>query len=163
MNSLFLDAGVYVPDYKEVNPNATHSSFYFFGEECENSCNGHTCKLSYENGFLTGTCHCSMTKGGSDCSQRVKSQSLFVFEVFLLVVSNIAFVPAIYYAYSRWFYVECLLFCLSMVVSALYHLCDEAVWCIASSYSVLQFSDFFFAFSSVIAVAFVLSGLIPKM
>lgn len=163
MNSLFLDAGVYVPDYKEVNPNATHSSFYFFGEECENSCNGHTCKLSYENGFLTGTCHCSMTKGGSDCSQRVKSQSLFVFEVFLLVVSNIAFVPAIYYAYSRGFYVECLLFCLSMVVSALYHLCDEAVWCIASSYSVLQFSDFFFAFSSVIAVAFVLSGLIPKM
>ena len=158
-----LDAGVYVPDYKELYPNASFSSFYFVSEKCENSCNGHTCQLSFENGFLTGECHCSMTKGGSDCSQRVKSQSLFVVEVILLVASNVAFVPAIYYAYSHRYYVECLLFCLSMVVSALYHLCDEAVWCVAGSYSVLQFSDFFFAFSSVIAVAFVLSGLVPKV
>jgi hypothetical protein len=125
---------------------------------CPNDCNGHGCSRSWSNNVLRTKCSCGLMRGGDECLYVIRSNAQMGLEVFLLVATNVAILPAAILAYRRRYWLECFIFFLTGLCSSLYHLCDEGIWCIGV-YAPLQFSDFFFAFSSVVVVVFALTGL----
>jgi len=131
-------------------------------ESCPNQCSGvGTCGLVSSRGLLYGICKCGFLYGGDDCSVSMLDKAFYGFQIFLLVVSNCAVFPAAIGAFRKQYAIECFLFAMTGVASSFYHLCDEGAWCIGG-YAALQFSDFWFAYSSVIAIVLVLTGLPAK-
>lgn len=77
---------------------------------------------------------------------------MVLLELLLLVLSNIIFIPAVYIAYRRKYYAECVIYSSTCFFSTFYHACDAGEniisFCIARV-AVLQFSDFFSALLSI--------------
>lgn len=77
---------------------------------------------------------------------------MIVIELLLLVLSNIAFVPAVYFAFTRRYYVESTVYAAICFFSTFYHACDAGEniisFCI-TRVSVLQFADFYSALMSI--------------
>lgn len=77
---------------------------------------------------------------------------MILLELLLLVLSNIMFLPSVYFAYKRKYYVESIVYASTCFFSTFYHACDAGEnilsFCIARV-SVLQFSDFFSALLSI--------------
>jgi uncharacterized protein DUF3522 len=68
-----------------------------------------------------------------------------------LLVSNLAFLPAILLAAEKRLITEIFLFVVTMTTSIVYHLCQANFYCIAS-FNALQTSDHFFVYSTLIWV-----------
>lgn len=77
---------------------------------------------------------------------------MIVLELLLLVLSNAAFLPAVYFAFKRGYRVEPIVYMFTCVFSTFYHACDAGEniisYCIVRL-GVLQFSDFFCGLLSI--------------
>lgn len=73
-------------------------------------------------------------------------------ELLLLVLSNLMFLPAVYQAYRRGYYIEAIIYFSTCFFSTFYHACDAGEniysYCLARI-SALQFSDFFCGLYSI--------------
>lgn len=111
---------------------------------------------------------------GWDCTDNSQATPyyLVVIELLLLVFSNFAFLPAVYIAFKRKYYIESVTYFAMCFFSTFYHACDAGEniisFCIVK-WEALQFGDFFCALLSIwvtlIAMADIpqLSGSIAHM
>ncbi|XP_046908589.2 post-GPI attachment to proteins factor 6-like isoform X1 [Dermatophagoides farinae] len=88
-----------------------------------------------------------------------KTEFVSIMDGLLLVFSNLSLLPAIYIAIKGQFYAESIIYCLTMIFSALYHLCDchGFHYCIFP-YDMLQFGDFFTATLTLWCTAIIISN-----
>lgn len=90
------------------------------------------------------------------------SYATILVELLLLVLSNLAFLPAVYFAYKRRYYVEAIVYASTCFFSTFYHACDAGEnivsFCI-TNVSVLQFSDFFTALLGIWVTLIALANL----
>ncbi|XP_022910673.1 post-GPI attachment to proteins factor 6 [Onthophagus taurus] len=127
------------------------SSYPCVPGECAN--NG-KCLFMVSEGIVFSTCLCANKYKGYDCSDgsRATPYGMLVLEMTLLVISNVAFIPAAYIAYKRQYYVEAIVYFSTFFFSSLYHACDAGEriisFCIVRL-GVLQFSDFFSGLLSI--------------
>lgn len=121
----------------------------------QSPCGNHgTCQEIQKNVLHYATCNCFKGYTGWDCTNisNTITPTLFFTSATLLISSNVFFIPAICIAIKRKLYAEGLVYLASMLISALYHACDDqngrhGRFCIAK-YEVLQYNDFF---SSILA------------
>lgn len=91
---------------------------------------------------------------GWDCTDNALANSwgMVLLELLLLTLSNLAFIPAVYIAYKRKYYVEAICYGSTCFFSTFYHACDAGEqilsFCLVR-WSALQFGDFFTAILSV--------------
>lgn len=91
---------------------------------------------------------------GWDCSDNSQATSFYmvIIELMLLVFSNLAFLPAVYVAYKRKYYIEALAYFSTCFFSTFYHACDSGEnlinFCMVRL-SALQFADFFCAILAI--------------
>ncbi|KRT82256.1 hypothetical protein AMK59_3345, partial [Oryctes borbonicus] len=121
------------------------SSFPCFGGGCGK--NGR-CVFVISQGILYSTCLCANNYQGLDCSDdtHATSRAMLVLELCLLVISNLIFVPATYFAFKRKYYVEMIVYASAFLSSSFYHMCDageNVISVCVVRLEVLQFSDFF--------------------
>lgn len=99
-------------------------------------------------------CHNYVFSLGWSCSDdsQVNPYWLVVFELLLLVLSNLMFLPTVVIAYKREYYVEALIYLSICFFSTFYHACDAGENIISfclTRLSALQFADFFCALLSI--------------
>lgn len=91
---------------------------------------------------------------GWDCTDGslANSYATIMIELLLLVLSNIAFIPATYVAFKRKYYVEAFVYASLCFFSTFYHACDAGENIISfclTKLAVLQFADFFTALLAI--------------
>lgn len=106
------------------------------------------CYHYMSGGFVFSTCLCLRNYRGWDCtedSQVPSSLSLLVASL-MLTLSNLLFIPSIYFAIRREYYTESVIYFFAMFFSTFYHACDsgeeEYSFCLVKI-GVLQFCDFY--------------------
>uniref|UniRef100_A0A336KYA0 CSON002056 protein n=1 Tax=Culicoides sonorensis TaxID=179676 RepID=A0A336KYA0_CULSO len=106
------------------------------------------CYHYMSGGFVFSTCLCLRNYRGWDCtedSQVPSSLSLLVASL-MLTLSNLLFIPSIYFAIRREYYTESVIYFFAMFFSTFYHACDsgeeEFSFCLVKI-GVLQFCDFY--------------------
>lgn len=117
---------------------------------CEFSqCGPHgSCYHYMSGGFVYTTCVCRNGYRGWDCTDDhdVSSLSLILFSTLLLTLSNLLFIPSVYFAFRRKYYTESLIYFFTMLFSSFYHACDSGEdiysFCLVRL-GVLQFCDFY--------------------
>eukprot|EP00903_Cladosiphon_okamuranus_P013676 g12737.t1 len=102
-------------------------------------------------------CYCFYGYGGEACAQRVVSYVSMLWQFCLLVLSNLAVVPAVRLSLRLGAAVgaaPAMVLGLNGAASALYHMCDLELTCAGGmlSFHSLQALDFFFSFFSVAAL-----------
>lgn len=106
------------------------------------------CYHYMSGGFVFSTCLCLKNYRGWDCTEdsQVPSSISLLFASLLLTLSNLLFIPSIYFAIRREYYTEAVIYFFAMFFSTFYHACDsgeeEFSFCLAKI-SVLQFCDFY--------------------
>lgn len=91
---------------------------------------------------------------GWDCTDDslTSSYTSVLVELLLLVLSNLAFIPATYFAFQRKYYIEAIVYGSLCFFSTFYHACDAGdnviSFCL-TKVAVLQFADFFTALLAV--------------
>lgn len=117
---------------------------------CEFSqCGPHgSCYHYMSGGFVYTTCVCRNGYRGWDCTDDtdVVSLSIILFSTLLLTLSNLLFIPSVYFAFRRKYYTEALIYFFTMFFSSFYHACDSGEdiysFCLVRL-GVLQFCDFY--------------------
>lgn len=117
-------------------------------------CGNGRCVYMVSGGFVYSTCICLNNYRGWDCSDAslANSYMTILIELLLLVLSNVAFVPATYVAYKREYYVEAIVYASLCFFSTFYHACDAGENIISfclMKLGVLQFADFFTALLAI--------------
>ncbi|XP_045776256.1 post-GPI attachment to proteins factor 6 [Maniola jurtina] len=112
--------------------------------KCSNNGN---CGLNTFSGLVMSFCSCSAGYGGWDCSDdsRMDSRAYMLGSIFLLTLSNLLFIFSVYVASIRLYYVEAVMYALTMLFSTFYHACDaptQVAYCIMRG-NILQFGDFY--------------------
>ncbi|XP_013784143.2 transmembrane protein 8B-like isoform X2 [Limulus polyphemus] len=106
------------------------------------------CYQYISGGFIFSTCVCSAGWQGWGCtdSRHALSYGQLLQAVLLLTLSNIFFIPAIVLAFYRHYYIEGIVFFLTMSSSMFYHACDTEIktFCLMRL-SLLQYCDFYLA------------------
>lgn len=91
---------------------------------------------------------------------------MVVIELLLLVLSNLAFLPAVYIAYKRKYYIESITYFGICFFSTFYHACDAGEniisYCLVRLDS-LQFGDFFCALLSIWVTLIAIANLPPLL
>ncbi|XP_025829170.1 post-GPI attachment to proteins factor 6-like [Agrilus planipennis] len=84
------------------------------------------CVFSISEGFVVTSCFCTNNYRGWECSDNSQANpySAIVVEMVLLTLSNLMFVPAVYLAIKRHYYIESLTYTLLCLSSTFYHACD---------------------------------------
>ncbi|XP_046643981.1 transmembrane protein 8B-like [Daphnia pulicaria] len=128
----------------------------------EGACGPHgRCIQYFSAGLIYSACVCSSGFAGWSCSDgsNALSTAILLTSVLLLTLSNLFFIPAIFLAFRRGFYSQCLLYFVTMFFSSFYHACDqpEFNFCLMP-YTVLQFGDFYSALTSVWLTAFIVAN-----
>lgn len=106
------------------------------------------CYHYMSGGFVFSTCLCLKFYRGWDCTEdsQVPSSVSILAASLLLTLSNLLFIPSIYFAFRREYYTEAVIYFFAMFFSTFYHACDsgeeEFSFCLAKI-SVLQFCDFY--------------------
>lgn len=106
------------------------------------------CYHYMSGGFVFSTCLCLKFYRGWDCTEdsQVPSSVSILAASLLLTLSNLLFIPSIYYAVRREYYTEAVIYFFAMFFSTFYHACDsgeeEFSFCLVKI-SVLQFCDFY--------------------
>nr|CAI5849456.1 unnamed protein product [Callosobruchus analis] len=90
---------------------------------------------------------------------------MLVIELLLLVLSNLAFIPAVYVAFKRKYYVESIAYFSICFFSTFYHSCDAGEniisFCLTKA-NALQFGDFFCALLAIWVTLLAMADL-PQM
>ncbi|RZC38811.1 transmembrane protein 8A, partial [Asbolus verrucosus] len=122
---------------------------------CANDCGRHgRCMFMVCDGVVYATCVCSNNYRGWDCSDDSHATPYFmiVIELLLLVLSNLMFLPTVYVAYRRRYFVEAIVYFAIFFFSTFYHACDAGEniisFCI-TRLAALQFADFYCALLSI--------------
>jgi hypothetical protein len=142
---------------------------------CANNCGKHgRCMFMVCDGVVYATCVCSdnyrgkdrrscparrtddhfLSPSGWDCSDDSQATPYYmiVIELLLLVLSNLMFLPAVYVAYRRKYYVEAIVYFAIFFFSTFYHACDAGEkiisFCI-TRLGALQFADFYCALLAI--------------
>ncbi|XP_069066752.1 post-GPI attachment to proteins factor 6 isoform X1 [Pleurodeles waltl] len=116
-------------------------------DPCADDCGPYgECRLLRRHGYLYAACTCKAGWSGWSCTDATNAISFLrqVFATLLLTLSNLMFLPAIFLAISRYFFVEASVYTFTMFFSTFYHACDQpgtAVMCIMD-YDTLQYCDF---------------------
>lgn len=106
------------------------------------------CYHYMSGGFVFSTCLCVKGYRGWDCTEdtQVPSGWSILMALLLLTLSNLLFVPSIYFAARRKYYTESVIYFFAMFFSIFYHACDsgedEYGFCLVKI-GVLQFCDFY--------------------
>lgn len=106
------------------------------------------CVYMLSEGFVYSSCSCRNNYKGWDCMDNSEANTFFqvVLELLLLVLSNIMFLPAAFFAYRRRYYAEMVVYLSTCFFSSFYHYCDAGEnivsVCIFPLYA-LQFCDFY--------------------
>lgn len=106
------------------------------------------CYHYMSGGFVFSTCLCIKGYRGWDCTEdsQVPSSFSILLALLLLTLSNLLFIPSIYFAMKRLYYTEAVIYFFAMFFSIFYHACDsgedEYSFCMVKL-SVLQFCDFY--------------------
>ncbi|GFS13563.1 transmembrane protein 8B [Elysia marginata] len=106
-----------------------------------------SCNLYLGAGLLYSACDCFSGWRGYGCNDGSQAESATIekLAVYLLTLSNLAFLPGICLAVYRRFYTEALVYAYNMFFSTFYHACDTSriyQLCILE-YNTLSFADFF--------------------
>lgn len=145
----------------------TKNSITFFDGEEGNSCNAKLvftiasnpcvagrcgqygkCYHYMSGGVVYSTCLCNKGYRGWDCTEdsEVPDSWTILLASLLLTLSNLLFIPSIYFAVRRQYYTEAVIYFFAMFFSSFYHACDsgedEYSFCLVKI-GVLQFSDFY--------------------
>lgn len=106
------------------------------------------CYHYMSGGFVFSSCLCSKGYRGWDCTEdsQVPSSVSILMAMLLLTLSNLLFIPSVYFAIRRKYYTEGIIYFFAMFFSIFYHACDsgedEYSFCLVKL-SVLQFCDFY--------------------
>lgn len=106
------------------------------------------CYHYMSGGVVYSTCLCMKGYRGWDCTEdtEVPDSWTILLASLLLTLSNLLFVPSIYFAVQRRYYTEAVIYFFAMFFSSFYHACDsgedEYSFCLVKI-GVLQFSDFY--------------------
>ncbi|CAG9821030.1 unnamed protein product [Phaedon cochleariae] len=112
------------------------------------------CMYMVSDGVVFSTCVCMNKYRGWDCSDDSQATPYYmvVIELVLLVLSNLMFLPAVYVAFKRKFYIEAICYFSICFFSTFYHACDAGEniisFCLVRL-SALQFGDFFCALLAI--------------
>ncbi|XP_066249341.1 post-GPI attachment to proteins factor 6 [Euwallacea similis] len=124
------------------------------------------CGLFISEGVAYSSCLCSNNYRGFDCSDDSLATPyyLVLLEFLFLIISNILFIPAVYIAYKRKYYLEALLYFSIFLSSSFYHACDAGEnilsFCVFRL-AALQFADFFSALLAIWLTLLVMADLPP--
>nr|CAI5849457.1 unnamed protein product [Callosobruchus analis] len=125
------------------------------------------CKFMVSDGVVFSTCYCMNKYRGWDCSDGSLATPFYmlVIELLLLVLSNLAFIPAVYVAFKRKYYVESIAYFSICFFSTFYHSCDAGEniisFCLTKA-NALQFGDFFCALLAIWVTLLAMADL-PQM
>ncbi|XP_037030331.1 uncharacterized protein LOC119070122 [Bradysia coprophila] len=106
------------------------------------------CYHYMSGGFVFSTCLCIKGYRGWDCTEdsQVPSSFSILIALLLLTLSNLLFIPSIYFGIRRKYYTESVIYFFAMFFSIFYHACDsgedEYGFCLVKI-GVLQFCDFY--------------------
>ncbi|XP_055644134.1 uncharacterized protein LOC129780168 [Toxorhynchites rutilus septentrionalis] len=106
------------------------------------------CYHYMSGGFVFSTCLCLRSYRGWDCTEdsQVPSSASVLLASLMLILSNLLFLPSIFFAIKRGYYTESIIYFFAMFFSTFYHACDsgeeEFSFCLVKI-GVLQFCDFY--------------------
>ncbi|KFB45996.1 AGAP002672-PA-like protein [Anopheles sinensis] len=106
------------------------------------------CYHYMSGGFVFSTCLCLRNYRGWDCTEdsQVPSSASILLASLMLTLSNLLFLPSIFFAVRRGYHSEAIIYFFAMFFSAFYHACDsgeeEFSFCLVKI-GVLQFCDFY--------------------
>ncbi|EDS41525.1 conserved hypothetical protein [Culex quinquefasciatus] len=106
------------------------------------------CYHYMSGGFVFSTCLCLRNYRGWDCTEdsQVPSSASILLASLMLTLSNLLFLPSIFFAIRRGYYTESIIYFFAMFFSTFYHACDsgeeEFSFCLVKI-GVLQFCDFY--------------------
>ncbi|XP_001657992.2 uncharacterized protein LOC5568338 [Aedes aegypti] len=106
------------------------------------------CYHYMSGGFVFSTCLCLRNYRGWDCTEdsQVPSSTSILLASLMLTLSNLLFLPSIFFAVKRGYYTESIIYFFAMFFSTFYHACDsgeeEFSFCLVKI-GVLQFCDFY--------------------
>lgn len=115
----YPEVGVYYASFKlfcdDFVKNCTENiTFDISSQPCLNGeCTDRgRCVFLVSSGFVYSACSCTDRYRGWTCSDssQIISNGLILLELLLLVLSNLAFIPCVYIAYKRAYYIEALCF-----------------------------------------------------
>lgn len=122
---------------------------------CADNCGKHgRCMFMVCDGVVYATCVCSDNYRGWDCTDNSNATPYYMvlIELLLLVLSNIMFLPTVYVAYKRKYFVEAIVYFAIFFFSTFYHACDAGEniisFCI-TRIGPLQFADFYCALLAI--------------
>ncbi|KAJ8963972.1 hypothetical protein NQ314_005231 [Rhamnusium bicolor] len=157
------------PCMKNENNTCNSSIVFDIGSQpcVSGRCSGNgRCMFMVSDGVVFSTCVCSNKYRGWDCSDDSLANPYYmvVIELLLLVLSNLMFLPAVYIAFKRKYYVESITYFSICFFSTFYHACDAGEniisFCLVRL-SALQFADFFCALLAIWATIIALADLLP--
>lgn len=130
--------------------SSSNSSINLYKVTTDDSlCNGEDYKL---NSHLIYTCDCSKHLTGRHCAGKSISDNMYYLGLTVLVLSNLAMIPAIITGILYSFFGEVLIFTCNMVASIVYHICDYHYYCVIDDYSYLRTQDFILSYLSVLII-----------
>ncbi|XP_057664306.1 post-GPI attachment to proteins factor 6 [Diorhabda carinulata] len=145
------------PCLKDKNSTCNTSLIFDIGSHAcifgQCSRNGR-CIFVVSDGVVFSTCSCMNKYRGWDCSDNTQATPYYmvVIELLLLVFSNLMFLPAVYVAFKRKYYIEGVTYFFICFFSTFYHACDAGEnllnFCLVRL-SALQFGDFFCAILAI--------------
>ncbi|GAB6028880.1 hypothetical protein CHUAL_004680 [Chamberlinius hualienensis] len=124
------------------------------------------CYQYISGGFIFSTCVCEAGWKGWACTDGTYATPKYelLLSVLLLTLSNLLFIPAVILALYRKFFVEALVYFLTMFFSVFYHACDEETYSFCMMrLGVLQFCDFYLAILSIWVTIIAMADLPQKI
>lgn len=126
-----------------------------------------SCYHYMSGGFVYTTCVCRNGYRGWDCTDDsdVLSLATILFATLLLTLSNLLFIPSVYFAFRRKYYTEALIYFFTMFFSSFYHACDSGEniysFCLVRL-GVLQFCDFYCGLLAIWVTLIAMANIRPQ-
>jgi hypothetical protein len=127
---------------------------------CSAHCSGQ-CTLLRSDGVVAGQCVCTNPYrfAGDYCDEQTGSLPFYTFSTFLLVASNAAMIPAVILALRWRLWGEAVVLGGAAAASALYHTCDQFLFCFSSTYHSLQAMDIAGSYLAVVVILMLVAGI----